>query len=111
MERCGSGSLAQTTGSCVCGAMSCVSRSRGKNHMRRAAPPRIGPLVDIDGLADRVRAGETVTCPSVEATGDLLTELKARGRVRLRSEWRGNRLLIVVGPSEIERNDECNRQS
>ena len=58
--------------------------------------------VDIAALADQVQAGRIVTCPSVEATGDLMTELGRRGRVRWRSEWRGNTLLIVVGPRESE---------
>lgn len=57
-------------------------------------------LVNITALADRVQAGEVVTCPGVEATGDLLAELRSRGRIRLRSEWQGNTLLIVVGPRE-----------
>lgn len=75
-----------------------------KDSARKPIRPQLNKsapaLVNIAALADRVQAGEVVTCPGVEATGDLLAELSSRGRVRLCNEWQGNTLLIVVGPRE-----------
>ena len=57
----------------------------------------IALVIDVTALAERVVAGETVIAPSVEVAGALLDELKARGRVRQTSTWRGNTLIISVG--------------
>ena len=62
----------------------------------RSTTPTASAL-DLAALAERVLAGETGTAPSVEVAGALLDELKARGRVRQTSTWRGNTLIISVG--------------